>query len=58
MIFINLEWQKSLDEKLTKKGKKEICIKKHLLVVVAERVRDAQFGNIHQSSLSIPDVAI
>lgn len=30
----------------------------HLLVVVAERVRDAQFGNIHQSTLSIPGVAI
>lgn len=26
--------------------------------MVAERVRDTQFGNIHQSSLSIPDVAI
>lgn len=32
--------------------------KMHLLVVVAERVRDAQFGNIHQSTLSIPGVAI
>lgn len=30
----------------------------HLLVVVAERVRDAQFRNIHQSTLSIPGVAI
>lgn len=30
----------------------------HLLVVVAERVGDAQFGNIHQSTLSIPGVAI
>lgn len=30
----------------------------HLLVVVAEGVRDAQFGNIHQSTLSIPGVAI
>lgn len=30
----------------------------HLLAVVAERVRDAQFGNIHQSTLSIPGVAI
>lgn len=35
-------------------GKKKM----HLLVVVAERVRDAQFGNIHQSTLSIPGVAI
>lgn len=26
----------------------------HLLVVVAERVWDAKFGNVHQSSLSIP----
>lgn len=26
--------------------------------MVAERVRDTQFGNIHQSLLSIPDVAI
>lgn len=32
--------------------------KMHLLVVVAERVRDAEFGNIHQSTLSIPGVAI
>lgn len=32
--------------------------KLHLLVVVAKRVRDAQFGNIHQSTLSIPGVAI
>lgn len=30
----------------------------HLLAVVAERVGDAQFGNIHQSTLSIPGVAI
>lgn len=30
----------------------------HLLVMVAERVRDAQFGNIHQSTLSIPGVAV
>lgn len=30
----------------------------HLLVVVAEGVGDAQFGNIHQSTLSIPGVAI
>ena len=37
-----------------KKKQKEM----HLLVVVAERVRDAQFGNIHQSTLSIPGVAI
>lgn len=29
----------------------------HLLVVVAEGVRDAQFGNIHQSTFSIPGVA-
>ncbi len=32
--------------------------KVHLLVVVAEGVGDAQFGNIHQSSLGIPGVAI
>lgn len=31
---------------------------KHSLVVVAERVWDAQFRNIHQSELSIPGVAI
>lgn len=31
--------------------------KMHLLVVVAERVGDAQLGNIHQSRLSIPGVA-
>lgn len=30
----------------------------HLLVVVAERVGDAQFGNIHQSTLCIPVVPI
>lgn len=30
----------------------------HLLAVVAERIRDAQFGNIHQSTLSIPGVGI
>lgn len=29
----------------------------HLLVMVAERVGDAQLGNIHQSRLSIPGVA-
>jgi len=32
--------------------------KMHVLVVVAERVRDAQFGNIHQFPLSIPGIAI
>lgn len=31
---------------------------KHSLVVVAERIWDAQFRNIHQSKLSIPGVAI
>lgn len=30
----------------------------HLLAVVAERIRDAEFGNIHQSTLSIPGVRI
>lgn len=27
----------------------------HLLAMVAESVRDAEFGNIHQSRFSIPD---
>lgn len=30
----------------------------HLLAVVAERVWDAEFGNIHQSTLSIPGVVV
>lgn len=46
----------SLRDEKTRRGK--AVEKMHLLVVVAERVRDAEFGNIHQSTLSIPGVAI
>lgn len=43
---------------MKKKRRGKDVEKRHLLVVVAERVRDAEFGNIHQSTLSIPGVAM
>ena len=39
----------------TKRGKADRQ-EMHLLVMIAERVWDTQFGNIHQSRLSIPGV--
>lgn len=57
MNSVTLNGNKSRNEKSVIEGK-TMKEEMHLLVVVAERVRDAQFGNIHQSTLSIPGVAI
>ncbi len=48
------EEEKQTDRQMLKTGVSVWKRKMHLLVMIAERIRDAKFGNVHQPSFSIP----